>query len=111
MINDEYFGFAPGNVIDSLSGTHFLFYYDLVISSPQHAFEGFIISSLKGQQNYEEIPLDRIAEFWDRKQLKVGVIVREKSSLPKIPFVYFWNKEKVPFSIDTGSLTIYRIGL
>jgi hypothetical protein len=110
FIQDEYFGFAPGNRTDSLNGTHFLYYFDLVISSSQRTFEGFIISSLKDNQKYEQIALDRVAEHWERRRIKAGIVIRETQPMKKIPFAYFWNKEKVPFKIAEGSLTIYRIG-
>lgn len=105
----EYFGFTPEGNNDTLFGTHFLFYFDLVISSPQEAFEGFIIPTLKNSQIYDPLFLDRISYQWNKKSLKVGVVITEKENLDNIPLVYFWNKKKVPFSIENGSLTIYRL--
>ncbi len=109
MINDEYFGFAPGIVNDSLLGTQFLYYYDLIITCRQPEFEATIISSIRDSQIYELITLSRVAETWNSRRLKAGVIVRERSATPKIPFAYLWNGQKVPFAIEKGSLTIYRI--
>lgn len=108
--NTEYFGLAPDNTQDSLTGTHFLYYYDLTVSSPQYAFEGFIISSLKDTPIYEIIALDRIAEHWNKRRIRAGVLIRETAPISKIPLAYFWNKYKVPFEIEQGSLTIYNIG-
>jgi hypothetical protein len=110
FIEDEYFGIAPGKRVDSLRGTHFLYYFDLEISSPQKAFEGFIISSLKDNEHYEQIALDRVAEHWEKRRIRAGMLVREIQPGNKIPFAYFWNKNKVPFKIERGSLTIYRVG-
>lgn len=110
FIQDEYFGFAPGDRTDSLKGTHFLFYFDMVISSPQKAFEGIIVSTVKGSEQYEHIALDRVAQQWENRRVRVGMLVREIQPGNKIPFSYLWNKKKVPFKIEKGSLTIYRIG-
>ena len=109
MTNTEYFGFTPDSNIDTLSGTHFLFYFDLVISSPQEAFEGFIIPTLQNSQIYDPLFLDRISKRWNKKRLKVGVVITEKENMDNIPLAYFWNKKKVPFSIEDGSLTIYKL--
>lgn len=109
MTDIEYFGFTPEDCIDTLAGMHFLFYFDLVISSPQEAFEGFIIPTLQNSQIYDPLFLDRISEQWNKKRIKVGVIITEKENLNNIPLAYFWNKKKVPFSIEDGSLTIYRL--
>lgn len=110
FIQDEYFGFAPADRIDSLTGSHFLFYFDLEISSPQRAFEGIIVSSIKGSKEYEHISLDRVAQHWENKKIRAGILIRALQTGNKIPFAYLWNKEKVPFKIENGSLTIYRIG-
>lgn len=109
MTDIEYFGFTPENTNDTLPGTHFLYYYDLTISSPQKAFEGFIISTIKDTQIYDPMFLERISEQWNENRIKVGVLIRDENGMNKIPLAYFWNKKKVPFSIINGSLTIYRI--
>jgi hypothetical protein len=110
ITNAEYFGFAPGERSDSLTGTYFLYYFDLIVSSPQPAFEGFIIATLRNSKIYEKLSLDRIAEQWDKRRIRSGILIRETEDIQKLPFAYFWNKEKVPFSIEEGSLTIYKIG-
>jgi len=110
FIQDEYFGFAPGDRTDSLTGSHFLYYFDLEISSPQRAFEGIIISSIKGSEQYEHIILDRVAQHWEKRRIRAGILVRAIQPGNKIPFAYLWNKMQVPFKIENGSLTIYRIG-
>ena len=109
ITDKEYVSFTPAGQNDTISGTHFLYYFDLVVSSPQHAFEGFIISSIRNTQIYEPLFLERISEHWDKRRLKVGVLIRDTETTTKIPFAYFWNKKKVPFSIEEGSLTIYKI--
>lgn len=110
ITNAEYFGFTPEDRNDSLTGTHFLYYFDFVVSSPQPAFEGFVIASVHNTKIYERLRLDRIAEHWDKRRIKAGILIRETDDILKIPLAYFWNKEKVPFSIEEGSLTIYKIG-
>jgi hypothetical protein len=110
MTEVEYFGFAPGERNDTLCGTHFLYYFDLTITCNQRAFEGFIIASLKNSEIFEEIRLDRVAEYWQKRRIRGGILVRESKNISKTPFAYFWNKEKVPYSIENGSLVIYRLG-
>ena len=105
----EFFGFTPNNSTDSISGTHFLYFFDLIISSPQYAFEGFIVSTIRDTQIYNPLFLERIDDHWNEKRIEVGIVIRDVQVKNKIPLAYFWNKKKVPFSIKNGSLTIYKI--
>lgn len=109
MTDIEYVGFTSDSKKDTISGTHFLYYFDLVITSPQYAFEGFIISTIDDTQIYDPVFLDRISEHWNKRHLKFGVVVSDNKIKEKIPLAYFWNKKKVLFSIESGSLTIYKI--
>jgi len=110
MTNTEFFGFASVEGYDSLKGTHFLYYFDLVVSSPQPLFEGFVVASVHHTKIYERLRLDRIAEHWDKRRIKAGLLISATHDIVKTPLAYLWNKAKVPFSIEEGSLTIYRIG-
>jgi hypothetical protein len=88
---------------------------DLSIKSNAKPFITWIVTSVCDSANnlliYERVPLEWMKDQWIEpgNNLKEIMLIPEIPSKAKTIVTYIWNMDKVPFSVNNGTVIVYKI--